>query len=69
MNNYLKKKLLLRNLLLVGIGGMLAAWPVVMQAQQRYRVAACDWMMLKRQKLGEFQLTRYINADGAEMDM
>ena len=69
MNNYLKKKLLLRNLLLVGIGGMLAAWPVVMQAQQRYRVAACDWMMLKRQKLGEFQLTRDINADGVEMDM
>lgn len=38
-------------------------------AQQRYQVAACDWMMLKRQKLGEFQLTKQIGADGVEMDM
>lgn len=53
-----------------------AAWPVGMFAQQqelagkaRYRVAACDWMMLKRQKLGEFQLAHDIHADGVEMDM
>lgn len=52
--------------------GALTAWlmlPTVLLAQQRYRVAACDWMMLKRQKLGEFQLTRDIGADGVEMDM
>ena len=24
----------------------------------RYKVAACDWMLLKRQKLGAFQLSR-----------
>jgi sugar phosphate isomerase/epimerase len=36
---------------------------------QRYRVAACDWMMLKRQKIGEFKLAREIGADGIEMDM
>lgn len=36
---------------------------------QKYRVAACDWMMLKRQKLGEFQLAKTIGADGIEMDM
>ena len=36
---------------------------------QKYRVAACDWMMLKRQKLGEFQLAKIIGADGIEMDM
>ncbi len=35
----------------------------------RYRVAACDWMMLKRQKLGEFQLAHQIGADGVEVDM
>lgn len=35
----------------------------------QYRVAACDWMMLKRQKLGEFQLAKDIGADGIEMDM
>jgi sugar phosphate isomerase/epimerase len=36
---------------------------------QQYRVAACDWMMLKRQKLGEFQLAKDIGADGVEVDM
>lgn len=35
----------------------------------RYEVAACDWMMLKRQKLGEFKLSHEIGADGVEMDM
>lgn len=38
-------------------------------AQERYRIAACDWMMLKRQKIGEFQLAKTIGADGIEMDM
>ena len=32
-------------------------------------VSCCDWMMLKRQKLGEFQLSKDIKADGVEMDM
>ena len=35
----------------------------------RYKVAACGWMMLKRQKLGEFKLSHEIGADGVEMDM
>ena len=47
--------------------------PLGMYAQQadkqQYRVAACDWMMLKRQKLGEFQLAKDIGADGVEVDM
>src|ERR1043165_7154922 len=38
-------------------------------ANQRYRIALCDWMMLKRQKLGAFQLTKDIGADGVEVDM
>lgn len=38
-------------------------------AAQQYKVGACDWMMLKRQKLGEFQLARDIGCDGIEMDM
>lgn len=45
---------------------MLLAMPAV---AQRYHVAACDWMMLKRQKLGEFALARQLGADGVEMDM
>ena len=48
---------------------MLTAWPLGVLAQPKYRVAACDWMMLKRQKLGEFQLAKDINADGIEVDM
>ena len=64
-------KLRLRRCLLVGIVVVLVALPigVCAQQQQQYRVAACDWMMLKRQKLGEFQLAKDINADGVEVDM
>ena len=53
----------------MGLIVMLAVWPVGLMAQQRYRVAACDWMMLKRQKIGEFKLAREIGADGVEMDI
>lgn len=61
------------------LAGMMVVWiflvvlPLGMYAQQadkqQYRVAACDWMMLKRQKLGEFQLAKDIGADGVEVDM
>lgn len=57
-----------KNWLLVGLIVLLGGMPEGMLAQQ-YRVAACDWMMLKRQKLGEFQLARDIGADGVEVDM
>ena len=36
---------------------------------QRYKVGVCDWMILKRQKLGAFQLTKDLGADGVEVDM
>lgn len=64
-------ELRLRRCLLVGIVVVLVALPIGLcaQQQQQYRVAACDWMMLKRQKLGEFQLAKDINADGVEVDM
>lgn len=62
-------KRLLRKHLFVGVLTVLAAWPVGVLAQQQYRIAACDWMMLKRQKLGEFQLAKDIHADGVEVDM
>lgn len=35
----------------------------------RYKIAVCDWMILKRQRLGAFQLTKDIGADGVEVDM
>ena len=35
----------------------------------RYRVAACDWMLLKRQKLGAFALAKACGLDGVEVDL
>lgn len=37
--------------------------------KQRYKVAVCDWMILKRQKLGAFGLASEIKANGIELDM
>ncbi|WP_166786339.1 sugar phosphate isomerase/epimerase family protein [Dysgonomonas capnocytophagoides] len=36
---------------------------------QRYKVSICDWMMLKRQKVGAMELAKSLNADGLELDM
>jgi sugar phosphate isomerase/epimerase len=38
-------------------------------ADQRYKIGVCDWMVLKRQKLGAFQLAKDIGVDGVEVDM
>jgi sugar phosphate isomerase/epimerase len=35
----------------------------------RYRIAVCDWMILKRQKLGSLALAKEIGAGGVEVDM
>jgi len=34
-----------------------------------YKIAVCDWMILKRQKIGSFELASDLKADGVEMDM
>jgi len=39
------------------------------EEKQKYRIGVCDWMILKRQKLGAFQLTKELGADGVEVDM
>lgn len=38
-------------------------------AGERYKVAVVDLMLLKRQKLGAFQLAKDIGADGVEVDL
>ena len=43
--------------------------PEVLMAQERYQVGVCDWMILKRQKLGAFDLAKQLGCDGIEMDM
>jgi sugar phosphate isomerase/epimerase len=35
----------------------------------RYKIGVCDWMILKRQKLGAIKLAKEIGADGVELDM
>jgi len=34
-----------------------------------FQVAVCDWMILKRQKIGAFDLAKRIGSDGLELDM
>jgi len=38
-------------------------------SNHRYKIGVCDWMILKRQKPGAFQLTSEIGADGVEVDL
>lgn len=33
------------------------------EGKQRYKIAACDWMMLKRQKIGSFQLMKELGGE------
>lgn len=65
------KTLIVSLLLLTGYAGPVsaAAPDAKSDSEQRYKVAACDWMILKRQKLGEFKLMKEIGGDGVEMDM
>ncbi len=37
--------------------------------EEPYKIAVCDWMILKRQKIGAFELARELNSDGLELDM
>jgi len=39
------------------------------QPKQRYKIGVCDWMIGKRQKLGAFERTKEVGADGVEVDM
>ncbi len=49
---------------LPGCGGSDAA-----SSGPRYKVGVCDWMILKRQKIGAFRLASEIGADGIALDM
>jgi len=39
------------------------------KSRQRFKIGVCDWMMLKRQKLGAIPLAKEVGADGVEVDM
>ncbi len=75
MKQQINRKNFLANTALL-TGGLLisqtTSWAEVFLAKaagQRYKVAVVDLMILKRQKLGAFQLTKDIGADGVEVDM
>ena len=55
------------------IGGklLLPGWTIsaALNKAPRYKIAVVDLMILKRQKLGAFQLAKEIDADGLEVDM
>lgn len=62
----MKKLLIFISLAALTVGSVI---PMSAFAQKRYQVGVCDWMVLKRQKLGEFKLAHEIGCDGIEMDM
>lgn len=70
ITNHMNRRHFLGNAALL-TGGMLLSESVfgAFKKDPRYRIAVCDWMILKRQKLGAFQLTKDIGADGLELDM
>ena len=59
------KKNLIRHIFWIWILAVAAS----RQEEQRYKIAVCDWMILKRQKIGSFQLVHELNGDGVELDM
>lgn len=69
---YSRRKFLGSTALITG-GLLINQFPVLAAAlssvTSRYKVAVVDLMILKRQKLGAFQLTKDIGADGLEVDM
>ena len=50
-------------------GAASLAFAAANAVDQRYKIGVCDWMILKRQKLGAFKWTKDIGADGVEVDM
>ena len=64
----------LRRFCIIGMAGYFSPFLITKTSaavveQQRYKVAVCDWMILKRQKLGAFALAKEIGADGIQLDM
>jgi len=49
--------------------GIRPGTPHKKQSSYRYKIAVCDWMILKRQSPGAFKKAGEIGADGVEVDM
>ena len=63
----------MKKLLTISLLALLQLMPATAVAQSqdsaRYQIGVCDWMVLKRQKLGEFQLAHDLGCNGIEIDM
>ena len=66
--DYLKRNLIIATLVVFS-GIFNSEVSAQSNKKQRYKVAVCDWMILKRQKLGAFGLASEIKADGIELDL
>jgi L-ribulose-5-phosphate 3-epimerase len=66
---------MIRNLYIVFVLMFVMALPLqevfaqTSEASQKYKVGVIDLMLLKRQKLGAFQVAKDVGADGLEVDM
>jgi L-ribulose-5-phosphate 3-epimerase len=56
-------------LLVTLLSGFTASAQKLVKADGRYKIAVVDLMILKRQKLSAFQLSKELGADGVEVDM
>jgi sugar phosphate isomerase/epimerase len=66
---HFKKNLIIAILVVLSTSFNSCATAQSSKNKQQYKVAVCDWMILKRQKLGSFALAAEIKADGIELDM
>lgn len=39
------------------------------EGDKKYKISVCDWMILKRQKIGAFELANQLGSQGLELDM
>lgn len=65
------RRTFIKNAALLSTGLMFSpslSW-ALSKKKQRYKIAVVDLMILKRQKLGAFQLAKDLGADGLELDM
>lgn len=69
MNDSISRRTVLASAAAVAICPLLPAWAGSRSSSERYKIGACDWMMLKRQKLGAIPLAKEVGLDGVEVDM
>ncbi|MFL5745359.1 MAG: sugar phosphate isomerase/epimerase family protein [Niastella sp.] len=65
----MKNQVITFALLVTLLSGLTVSAQKLVKGDGRYKIAVVDLMILKRQKLSAFQLTKELGADGVEVDM